>query len=668
MSKKETVATLGKNLTYQRKLKGLSQDALAKKSNVTIRTIQRIEKEEVNPQLQTLVLLADALGIDLQQLTLFENPRDEEIQNKWLFLLHISPLLGFIFPFSVLFPLLVWLHKRDDHTKYYQYGIKVINFQLNMTFIYILAAIALVTVEKWGFLFFIAVVPFNIIIITYNIFASALTRKVFYPVLLPIIGGRKHHKFKMILTLVLLVVVPKFVFASHQTSVSYDELLDYEGNYEYLNKGTLDIAASALDTTLYAIIDDAKYPLRYVGIDSFVNLQNTPVVFFRDPSSLVAGYRVEGQSFQLLAEHIDKQVMFPRKELYHDPDSYSYDSPMNTNDGLEVGNLREVFENSEPILEMVRQTIKGNFPEVHSILILKNNKLVLEEYFYGYDRDTPHQLRSATKSMIGGIVGIAIDQGWIKSERTPIYPYFAAVYPEFHELNPEKKQITVEDFLTYRHGLDCSNNDPSSQGNEIRMMESTDWVKHTLDLPVIETPGRVAAYCSGCALTIGRLVEIVTARNIELFAASFLFEPMGITNYDWNFEPNQSSMTHFSQMYLTPRDMMKIATLFKNDGLWKGKQLISKRWIDKMFNGGGKAFGYFWKHKYFVINGKKYHSYMATGNGGQKINIWPELDMITVFTGGNYNSYQLYGKSTPPNDMIPRFILPSFEPVGKLTE
>jgi hypothetical protein len=68
-----------------------------------------------------------------------------------------------------------------------------------------------------------------------------------------------------------------------------------------------------------------------------------------------------------------------------------------------------------------------------------------------------------------------------------------------------------------------------------------------------------------------------------------------------------------------------------------------------------------WEHKYFVIDGQKYNSYLASGNGGQKINIWPELDMITVFTGGNYNSYALYGKSTPPNEMIPNYILKTGE-------
>ncbi|MFT6370005.1 MAG: hypothetical protein ACJAWH_001086 [Maribacter sp.] len=118
-------------------------------------------------------------------------------------------------------------------------------------------------------------------------------------------------------------------------------------------------------------------------------------------------------------------------------------------------------------------------------------------------------------------------------------------------------------------------------------------------------------------------------------------------------------MNTFSQMYITPRDLIKLAKLFKDGGKWKDKQIISESWVNKTFQMDEGDYGYLWEHKYFVIDDKRYNSYLASGNGGQKINIWPELDMITVFTGGNYNSYQLYGKSTSPNKMIPNYILKS---------
>lgn len=652
---------IGKNLAYQRKLKGYTQDLLSEKSNVATRTIQRIEKDEVNPQLQTIKLLADALEIEVDELILLENPKEEALQNKWLLVLHGSPLLGFIFPFSVLFPLFIWLHKRGDNPIYNRHGIKVINFQLSVTILYVFALISLVTVEMWGFIFFIAVVPFNISVITYNIFRAITAQKCYYPMSFPFLKQRKNDYLKKTISLLFIPFLVTTGCYSQKQKSEYGKLLKYEGNYEYVNKTTLDFVASELDTTLYAVIDKAKYPLKHIALDSFANNQNIPVVFERDKSNRITGYKTDGQEFKRITSSIEKMEMLPRKELFHNPDNYVYHKPKKTTDGLETGSLEDEFKNPEMIINMVKETIKGKFPDVHSILIYKNNKLVLEEYFYGYNKNMRHQLRSATKPFIGGIVGIAVDKGFIKSEKEKLLPYFKLKYPEIVNLDDRKKEITIENILMYRHGMDCENDNSKSKGNELKMMESKDWVKHTLDLPMVAEPGKSSSYCTGCPLTLGSLVEIATAKDIEGFAKENLFDPLGISNYNWTFEPNHASMTTFSQMYITPRDLIKLAKLFKDGGKWKDKQIISEDWVNKTFSMEDGEYGYLWQKKYFDIGGKRFRSFMASGNGGQKINIWPELDMITVFTGGNYNSYQLYGKNTPPNEMIPNYILKAVE-------
>lgn len=460
----------------------------------------------------------------------------------------------------------------------------------------------------------------------------------------------------------LIFLIPLIIGCSSPKEKSeYDKLLEYEGNYEYVDNTTLDIMASEFDTTLYAVIDKAKYPLKHIALDSFANIADIPVVFERNQYNQVISYKTGGQEFQLISSDIEKTEMFPRKELSQNPNNYVYQEPKKTVDGLETGSLKDEFKNPVPIINMVKETIKGKFPDVHSILIYKNNKLVLEEYFYGYDANTPHQLRSATKPFIGGILGIAVDKGFIKNEKEKLLPYFNSIYPEIANLNDRKKEITIENFLMYKHGMDCENNNQESKGNEQAMMKSKDWVKYTLDLPMIAESGKSSSYCTGCALTLGSLVEIATDEKIESFAKENLFDPLGISNYEWTFEPNQASMNTFSQMHITPRDLIKLAKLFKDGGKWKGKQIISESWINKTFDLDEGDYGYLWEHKYFVIEGQKFNSYLASGNGGQKINIWPELDMITVFTGGNYNSYELYGKSTPPNEMIPNYILKTGE-------
>lgn len=461
----------------------------------------------------------------------------------------------------------------------------------------------------------------------------------------------------------------KFIFfililsgcASQKEVSQLEKLKYYEGRYEYLNNTSLDFIASELDTTLYAVINNAKYPLNYVSEDSFTNIQDIPVIFQRDGSGKVISYTVNGERFAYISSDFEKGVMFPRKELFHNPEAYTYKAPEKSKDGLEVGKIKEVFANPQPIIDMVKETIKGAYPDVHSILIYKDDKLVLEEYFYGYAKDEPHQLRSATKPFIGALVGLAIEKGMIKNEKEKLLPYFLNDYESVGNPDERKKNLTIEDFLTYRHGMDCENNNPESKGSEQNMMESEDWVKHTLDLPMVQDPGKRSSYCTGIPLTIGRVVEIATDQKLENFARENLFTPLGINNYKWRFAPDKSSMTTFSQMYITPRDLVKLAKMYKDGGIWQGNQILPEIWVDKTFDMEPGDYGYLWEHKYFEIDGKRYDSYLASGNGGQKINIWPDLNMITVFTGGNYNSYALNGKSTPPNEMIPKYILKACE-------
>ncbi len=460
----------------------------------------------------------------------------------------------------------------------------------------------------------------------------------------------------------LLLLIPILIGCSSPKEKSqYEKLLDYEGRYEYIGNTTLELIVSELDTTLYAVVDKAKYPLKRMALDSFVNIQDSPIIFSRNKNNEVKSYKADGQEFKLITTDIEKTETLPRRELLNQPENYIYTVPEQISDNITTGNIKEEFENPEPILNMVKETIKGEYPDVHSILIYKNNKLVLEEYFYGYDKNTIHQLRSAGKSLKGGILGIAIDKGFVKSEKDKLMPYFSTKYPEIADLDERKKRITIEDFLRYRHGMDCENDNPKSKGYETAMMASEDWVKYTLDLPMVAEPGEFSSYCTGCSLTINSLIEVATNQKIEDFAKEHLFDKLGISNYKWTFSPDPSSITTFNQLYITPRDLLKMAIMYKEDGQWNGQQIISKEWVDKTFDMEQGDYGYFWQHKYFVIDGKQYNSYLATGNGGQKINIWPELDMISIFTGGNYNSYAVYGKSTPPNEMIPKYILRAFK-------
>ncbi|SDQ76003.1 serine hydrolase [Flagellimonas zhangzhouensis] len=187
-------ASIGERLKYQRKIKGYSQEELAHRTNVTVRTIQRIEKEEVSPHLNTIKLLAVALEIEVDDLVVLTNPKDETLKKKWLLLMHATPLVGLFLPLlNVLIPLFLWIHKREDNPIYNEHGIKVINFQITALILAVLSFVSLLTIEKWGFFIFISVVPICVGIIIFNIIYVVQKNKCYYPFSIPFIRLNKNQ-------------------------------------------------------------------------------------------------------------------------------------------------------------------------------------------------------------------------------------------------------------------------------------------------------------------------------------------------------------------------------------------------------------------------------------------------------------------------------------------
>jgi CubicO group peptidase (beta-lactamase class C family)/transcriptional regulator with XRE-family HTH domain len=194
--------SIAKNLVYQRKLKGYTQEELSEKTQVTIRTIQRIEKGDVNPHLQTIKLLATALDVKIEDLFIIENPKEEALLKKWLILLHGTPFLGFIIPLAnILFPLFIWIHKRDDNKIYYNHGVKIINFQITISILYFFSIVALLTIEKWGFFLFILVIPYSVAVMLFNIIKSFNSQKCYYPLSIPFLKIKNQNPMKKLNTL-----------------------------------------------------------------------------------------------------------------------------------------------------------------------------------------------------------------------------------------------------------------------------------------------------------------------------------------------------------------------------------------------------------------------------------------------------------------------------------
>lgn len=200
--------------------------------------------------------------------------------------------------------------------------------------------------------------------------------------------------------------------------MSYDELKAYDGLYDYVDHSTLKIAASPRDLILYAIINESRYKLTPIGKDLFLNMSGSEVRFFRDSRNKIAGYKSGNDSFKLLDDKLvfPKEMWYPRIQSDQNA-SYVYKQPETIGDGITTGNVKDFGLNKALLDEMMKKIIDGQYPNVHSVLIMKHGKLVFEEYFYEYNRNKLHELRSATKSFVSGLQALLLIEIILKAKK-----------------------------------------------------------------------------------------------------------------------------------------------------------------------------------------------------------------------------------------------------------
>ncbi|MDQ2841202.1 MAG: serine hydrolase [Acidobacteriota bacterium] len=436
---------------------------------------------------------------------------------------------------------------------------------------------------------------------------------------------------------------------------------DYVGTYADDPGHTIEIADG---DGLFAVVDEAKYPLRPSGVDKFTTITGQVVPFLRDASGKVTGYEQSGEFHPRVSTIITPEAAAlagPRPKGQDSPKDYRYRAPADMHDGIAVGDIASSDLGVATANAIVRGVFNGTYRDVHSVLLFQRGKLVLEEYFYGYSAQRPHQLRSATKSVVSALAGIAIDRGTLTGENERVLPQMS--YSSYANPDLRKAAMTLGDFLSMSSGLDCNDHSSTSPGRETVIDDKPDWVKSTLDLPMINDPGAKAYYCSGGVSVVGRLTENAVHMQLPEFAQANLFGPLGISQADWKWNFNLTSADkEYSQIHLRPRDMLKLGVLFSDGGSWHGRQIISKSWVNASLaehsHVDNVSYGYFWWRPWLNVETPtgSQHIYLvaAQGNGGQKIYLVPQYDLVAVFTGGGYNA-----ESTPPNTIMAKIILPT---------
>ena len=264
--------------------------------------------------------------------------------------------------------------------------------------------------------------------------------------------------------------------------------------------------------------------------------------------------------------------------------------------------------------------------DIHSLLVLRKGVIVAEKYYQSYDQDSHNALYSCTKSVISALVGIAIEEGALKGVDQPVADFF----PDAMQVNPDprKDAMRLEDLLSMRAGLEWD------EGNSAynRMYASTDWVAWMMNKPMLAEPGSEFNYCSGCTHVLSGVLHKATGLLTQDYAKARLFEPLGITNYTWETDASGNAIGGWG-LELTARDMAKFGSLFLQDGVWNGKQIVPKSWVEKSTGPGLPTEGT-WRYAYQWWVKPDEQVYAAQGLHGQKIYVVPAMQLVVVVTAG----------------------------------
>ena len=338
-----------------------------------------------------------------------------------------------------------------------------------------------------------------------------------------------------------------------------------------------------------------------------------------------------------------EKFFFPRKPSSDGSIPYVYQQPESGQDNLHTASVFEFTSDTLAFNNLMKGIIRQKYGRLESLLILKDQKLIVEEYFYKHDRSTLHNIHSDTKSIISILFGIALDQHPEITIDQSIFDFF----PDYDSLKrTDNREITLKHLLTMHAGLEEPKNvDERSVYDDI--------LKYYLSLPMVSEPGREFRYCNACSNILGAVIHSLTGKQPDRFAKKVLFDPLGIKTYYWQAE---SGVPHCeSDLYMIPRDEIKIGLLVLNNGAWNGKQIVSEKWITestkarvretKFFN-----YGYHWWHRSSKnvpwwketedLIDTELDKVIALGYGGQYIFIIRDLNMVVVTTASDYANGQ----------------------------
>ncbi len=305
---------------------------------------------------------------------------------------------------------------------------------------------------------------------------------------------------------------------------------------------------------------------------------------------------------------------------------------------LEFSAAEEQGMDSGLLDEMVA-IVNEEYPGVESILIARNGKTVLDEYFSPFREGQVHRIYSGTKSILSILIGIAIDEGFIESVDVRLVDLFPDA--EIAYMGELKEAITLKHLMSMTSGMRCLDADTYGLDWWVDFMNRPDWVSTFLDQPMVSVPGDEFYYCDGTANLMSAILQDAVEMSLYTFANRYLFEPLGIEEIYWH-QVGGGYYNGSTGIHILPEDFAKIGSLILSGGRWQGEQIVSEEWVrnstSKYIEGTfSDWFGYYW-----WIDNEGYIS--AFGLGNQLLYIIPDESLIVVIfcdpeRGSYYNIF-----------------------------
>ena len=306
----------------------------------------------------------------------------------------------------------------------------------------------------------------------------------------------------------------------------------------------------------------------------------------------------------------------------------------------------------DSIIDLLKSIETSPPNDFRGLVVIKDNKIVIEEYYNTFWRNSIHDIRSAGKSVTALLLGVAIKEGLIQSLDQSVYSLFSE--HKNRSINEDYKKIKLRDILDMSSGLDADSDDSSTKGQAGNWIAKDDWKEYLLNIPLKSKPGDKFMYADIHPLLIGLAIEEASGMSLKAYAQEKLFDPLGIKQVYWY--TNAANQTGAAgNLYLTTLDFAKLGMLVTNDGKWNNQQIIDTDYIESLINSKSPlisdwffladSYGMFWYKASRAFGDKTIDYLFASGNGGNHLIVIPDKEIVIALTSSAYGQRYAHRRS-----------------------